>query len=590
MAKLSALLAACLLLQTTSATLWPIPTQEFTQGNKTLWMSENVSLEFGRASDKPESCGSSTDGYGGNELNRFTNAATGSQKIRNAWERTQTALFKNNIVPWKFHPKGSNYEPEWNSGTKIKRVVVTQTGEDVDMPTYSQMKEAYNLTIPDGCDTVYITAESSLGVLHAFHTLEQLFYATARRSRNVWGKGPVKISDSPKFKHRGLNLDVSRQWYPKEAILRTIDALSFNKMNRLHLHATDSQSWPLEIPSMPELAKKGSYAPGLTYSPQDLQEILDFAEARGIQVIVEIDMPGHTTSIAEAYPDLIVGKNKQPNWDTYAAQPPSGSLKLNNKAVEDFTSKLFDDLLPRLNKHTKYYHTGGDEVNKNVYALDPGVGSNEVAKIRPGLQKFIDHVHGGVKKHKMTPFVWEEMLLDWGLNLAKETIVQTWQTDAAAMNATRMGHQIIGGNYNYWYLDCGHGQWLDFGGPNGAQKFYPYNDYCSPRKNWRLIYSYSPDQFLTKEEAKLVLGGEVHIWSEQIDAESLDVTLWPRGSAAAEVLWSGRQDASGKNRTFADASPRLGEFRERLVARGVKAQPVMQLWCHQNLGDCQLDA
>lgn len=81
----------------------------------------------------------------------------------------------------------------------------------------------------------------------------------------------------------------------------------------------------------------------------------------------------------------------------------------------------------------------------------------------------------------------------------------------------------------------------------------------------------------------------MHIWSEQIDPESLDVMLWPRGSAAGEVLWSGRQDDQGVNRTFADASPRLGEIRERMVLRGVKASPFMQLWCFQNNGDCQLN-
>jgi len=110
-----------------------------------------------------------------------------------------------------------------------------------------------------------------------------------------------------------------------------------------------------------------------------------------------------------------------------------------------------------------------------------------------------------------------------------------------------------------------------------------------PPNTFRLIYSYSPTQFLTPEQAKLVLGGEVHIWSEQIDSQSLDMMLWPRGSAAAEVLWSGREDAQGNNRTFADASPRLAEMRERMVARGVRATPVTQLWCLANQGDCALN-
>lgn len=297
-----------------------------------------------------------------------------------------------------------------------------------------------------------------MGILHALTTLQQLFYApTKSRSGGAYGTGPIDIIDTPVFQHRGLNLDVARQWYPKTDILRAVDALSWNKMNRLHLHVTDSQSWPLEIPSMPGLAANGAYAPGLTYTPQDLQEILDFAEARAVEVIIEIDMPGHTTSIAETYPDLIVGRNIQPNWDTYAAQPASGSLKLNNKGVYDFLTKLFADLLPRLKKHSHYFHTGGDEVNSNVYKLDPGVGSDDKLKIQPHLEKFFSHVQKQVSGQGMSPFVWEEMLLDWNLTLPDSTIVQTWRSDEATAQVTKKGFRVIAGNYNYWYLDCGQG-------------------------------------------------------------------------------------------------------------------------------------
>ena len=394
-------------------------------------------------------------------------------------------------MPWKFHPKGSDYEPAPGSGTTITKIIVSSQGDDDEhaAPRYEDLKEAYNITIPAGCSTAYIDAESSLGVLHALSTLEQLFYAAADSRAcggAVYGHGPVTIIDAPKFKHRGLNLDVARQWYPVKTILKTIDALSWNKMNRLHLHITDSQSWPLEIPALPELAKKGAYAPGLTYSPEDLQDILDYAEERGIMVIVEIDMPGHTTSIAESHPELIVGRNIQPNWSKYAAQPPSGSLKLNNKDVRSFLSTLFRDLLPRLNKHSPYFHTGGDEVNANVYELDPGVGSADKLVVQPHLQEFFTHVQGEVKRAGMSPVVWEEMLLDWNMTMSKDAIVQVWQSDEAAIKATEKGHRIIQGNYNYWYLDCGQGQWLDFGGP-AYKTFYPFADYCSPRKNWRFV-------------------------------------------------------------------------------------------------------
>lgn len=100
------------------------------------------------------------------------------------------------------------------------------------------------------------------------------------------------------------------------------------------------------------------------------------------------------------------------------------------------------------------------------------------------------------------------------------------------------------------------------------------------------MYTYDPVAGLTAEEAKFVLGGEVHIWSEQIDAQNLDSTVWPRACAAAEVLWSGRQDEHGNNRTFFDATPRLAELRERMVNWGIAAAPLTQLWCLQNDGDC----
>ncbi|KAI5838376.1 glycoside hydrolase superfamily [Morchella snyderi] len=548
--------------------IWPQPVS-YEHGSTVVWISDDISMTFSGPTNNSEKA---------------------TDKVNQAWDRTKTILLSDSLVPWKFHKRGDNYEPADTNGPKLKNIVIKQTTPETSAPAEYGTDESYNLTIPDAGDSAYITAPTSFGVLHALNTLTQLFYASKKHSSNgVYSPlAPVKVLDKPKFQHRGLNLDVARQWYPKEDILRTIDALAWNKMNRLHLHVTDSQSWPLEIPALPDLAPCGAYAEGLTYTPEDLAEILDFAEKRGVQVIIEIDMPGHTSAIAEAYPELIAGWNIQPNWDRYAAQPPSGSLKLNNEAVRKFLTTLFGDLLPRLRDHTRYFHTGGDEVNKNVYLFDEGIASNATEVLTPALQKFVDHVHSEVRNGKMSPVVWEEMLIDWKLTLPKDVIVQTWISDASTKTAVEKGHRVIAGNYNFWYLDCGNGQWLDFG-PNVYKQFYPFNDYCSPKKNWRLMYSFDPVAGLTSEQAALVLGGEVHAWSEQIDGVSLDSVVWPRASAAGEVLWSGRTDAQGVNRTFADASPRLAEFRERLVLRGVGASPIMQLWCHQNEGDCALN-
>lgn len=132
------------------------------------------------------------------------------------------------------------------------------------------------------------------------------------------------------------------------------------------------------------------------------------------------------------------------------------------------------------------------------------------------------------------------------------------------------------------YLDCGRGAWLNFENGEAYQQFYPFNDWCGPTKSWRLVYSHDPAAGLSEEQAKNVLGGELAVWSETIDPVTLDGIIWPRASAAGEVLWSGRQDASGQNRSQYDASPRLADMRERMVARGVGAAAITQLWCTQS--------
>lgn len=245
-------------------------------------------------------------------------------------------------------------------------------------------------------------------------------------------------------------MDVSRNYYAPSDIMRTIDALSWNKFNRLHLHASDAQSWPLEIPALPELAEKGAYMAGLSYSPEVLRGIQEYGAYRGVEVIIEIETPGHASSVALAYPELIAAFNVQPDWSTYSAEPPTGQLKLNNTAVYNFLDTLWKDLLPRVSQYSSYFHTGGDEVNANVYLLDEGVRSNDSSVIRPLLQKFLDFNHDHVRAAGMTPIVWEEQLLMWNLTLGSDVVVQTWQSDDAVAQTVAKGHKALVGNYGYW--------------------------------------------------------------------------------------------------------------------------------------------
>ncbi|KAI4122937.1 MAG: hypothetical protein LQ338_005544 [Usnochroma carphineum] len=538
------------------------------------------------------------------------NAAASYAIVQAAIQRTQDRLFNDNFVPWKFHPRNSDFEPANNaSQVLVKSVIIQQNQSDsaaILKPRAGEVNERYTLSIT-AAGAVEITSVSSIGILRALETFTQLFYEHSSNGGVYSPYAPVNIIDAPKFGHRGFNMDVARSYYPPSFILHTIDALSWNKFNRLHLHVTDAQSWPLDIPALPNLSIKGAYQAGLSYSREQLAQIQEYAMYRGIEVFLEIDMPGHTSAIALAYPDLITGYNVQPNWGDYAAEPPSGSLKLNSSAVYAFLHTLWEDLLPRVAPYSAYFHTGGDEVKANVYNLDETVRSNATSVLQPLLQKFVDFNHDYVRAAGMTPVVWEEMLLQWNLTLGSDVVVQTWLSDEAVAQTVAKGHKALAGNYNYWvflgllppsplpsdtrmrlliafiriqYLDCGRGSWLD----PITRATSPFLDYCNPFKNWHLVYSYDPLLGIPANSSNLVLGGEVHLWSELADPTNWDSVAWPRAAAAAEVLWSGAKDEQGRNRSLVDAGGRLGEWRERLVGRGIAAGPVQMPFCRMTPG------
>ncbi|KAI1653024.1 glycoside hydrolase family 20 protein [Daldinia decipiens] len=570
-----AVLSLLLLAVTSVQAIWPIP-ESISTGNSTLWIGDVLVVT-----------------YNGDKIPWIRNyIPSGGPKfsskeiVKGGVSRTVKNILDDNYVPWKLYPRLALEQTEpslFQHKTYITWLEIVQTGTDTAKtfkPLAGDVDESYNLTL-NANGKARITAVSSTGVLRALESFSQLFFKHSKGP--IYTKlAPVKISDAPQYDHRGVLLDVSRNYLPLDAIYRTIDALSWSKLNRLHIHATDSQSWPLEIPSLPELHQKGAYAHGKTYSPIDVTAIQTYAIQRGVQAIFEIDSPGHFGIAALSHPELITGWGASP-WTTYCAEPPCGQLKLNEPKVDPFLDTLMDDLLPRLAPYSAYFHTGGDEVNFNEYNLDPTVGTNDSSVIMPLLQKFIDKHHARVRKAGLVPMVWEEIPANYNVTIGDDVVVQSWLGDEAIKSLTANGHKVITSNYNFWYLDCGRGQWLNFAEGESFEGNYPFNDWCGPTKNWRLIYSYDPRAGLTDEEAELVIGGEVGAWAETIDEVNLDSILWPRSSAAGEVLWSGRLDAAGENRTQLDAAPRLAEFRERMLARGVRAEPIQMVYCTQGM-------
>lgn len=505
--------------------------------------------------------------------------------IQAAFARFRSNALSHNFVPSKFYPRGIQFEPDAKQERQWLRSVTVELDDRRTATARQDLldvdQESYILRL-DRDNGARLIANSSLGILHAFETLSQLFlrHSTGKANEAYSPYTPVHIIDRPRFAHRGLNIDIARNAITSEQVMHTIRAMAACKLNRIHIHATDAQSWPLEIPSLPELASKGSYADDQIWTSDMLHSVQHYGAIHGVQVLLEIDMPGHTSSIALAYPELITAFVES-DWQRYSMEPPSGQLKLNSTAVSTFIETLMQDLLPRTKPYSSFFHMGGDELNEAAHGLDDTVRSSDPAVLKPLVQAFVDHVLKTIKKHDMTPIMWEEMLLDWNLQLPEDTIIQTWRTAEALEQVLKKGHRTLFGSSDYWYLDCGFGFWADPDpdDPNSLEE--PYQDSCAPYKPWRHVYSYNPLHGVAEGLQHLIIGGETHMWDELTDSVSMDFKLWPRVAASAEVLWTGPGQKLDESVTR-----RLAEFRERLVRQGVNADVVQMEFCLRNPGSC----
>eukprot|EP00249_Psilotum_nudum_P004406 c17933_g1_i1 orf=1812-2771(+) len=314
-------------------------------------------------------------------------------------------------------------------------------------------------------------------------------------------------------------------------------------------------------------------------------------------------LSGHTASWSGAYPEIVTCLYE--TWMTNAAEPTPGQLNpLHNKTYEvvknviDNVASLFPD---------RFYHGGSDEINSHCWNTSADIqqylASGGTMDSLP--QKFITATYPYITSHEKTVVYWEDVLLSSTVNvsasvLPKETTVLiTWNNGPLNTKLlTAAGYQTIVASADFYYLDCGHGTFLGNDtsvdqqiNPDPATPNYNYGgnggSWCAPYKSWQRIYDYDITYNLTEEEAKLVLGGETVLWSEQADGTVIDGLVWPRTAAMAEALWSGNTDGSGNKRT-AEAINRLNDWRYKMVSRGIAAEPLQPLWCLKHPLQCNL--
>ncbi|KAG0346543.1 hypothetical protein BG004_001468 [Podila humilis] len=501
--------------------------------------------------------------------------------------------------------------------------ILIAADEDEDAPFEISKKSCRSIAETVSSLRGVIRAKTMFGALHAMETFSQLVTNNPHDDTKEIRATPIIIHDRPLFPHRGLLLDSSRNYLSMTSLYRTIDAMAMNKLNVLHWHVIDSPSFPVELDNvkveMPrtardeveggeakltfelplsDLATKGAYNPGMTYSKDNIRQLVEYAMARGIRVLPELDMPGHAWSWSKAFPDITTCLDGYPSYSRFSAEPPSGQLNPVLSKTYKVLDAVYDQVLPLFPDST--FHAGSDEVNFNCWNVTDSIieymNDKGIERTTEGFDKILDGFiakqHAKLRAGNKTPIVWEEPLLNHHsetLANNKDVIVQVWTSAKNIKKVINQGHRVITGSADYWYLDCGFGDWLG--------NWTMGNSWCDPYKSWQKIYSFNPLLGLSTKESKGVLGGEALLWGEQVDDTNLDMKLWPRASAAAEVLWSGNSEDSptklwnGPDQDKdtlrnVEAMTRINEHRFRMLAQKISAEPLMPMWCVQNPGHC----
>ena len=374
-----------------------------------------------------------------------------------------------------------------------------------------------------------LTAPNPLGVMRGLQTFLQLVEVTP----DGYAAPTVHIEDSPRFPWRGLSIDVSRHFITMPVLRRNVDAMAAVKMNVLHLHLSDDQGFRLESKEFPKLQELGT--DGMYYAQTEMRELIAYAADRGIRVVPEFDMPGHSTAWFVGYPELASGSGPyriERRWGIFdPAMDPTreSTYKLLDKFIGEMAT-LFPD---------RYFHIGGDEVNGKEWDANPKIRefmrAHNLKSDQELQQYFTDRVEKIVSKHHKFMVGWDEILTP---GMPKDIVIQSWRGQDSLAEAARQGYRGI--------LSSGY-----------------YLDAMAPAAQHYLVDPLAgADATLTPAQQKLILGGEACMWEEFASDETIESRIWPRAAAIAERLWSPQQvqDVNSMYRRMAAISAHLEEL------------------------------
>jgi hexosaminidase len=370
---------------------------------------------------------------------------------------------------------------------------VVELGED----------ESYSLEI--AALGAKLTAPTTLGAMHGLQTLLQLVVDTP----TGFAVPVVSIQDKPRFPWRGLMIDAGRHFIPLDVLKRNLDGMVVVKMNVFHWHLSENQGFRVESKKFPKLHEMGS--DGLFYTQEEIRELIAYAHERGIRVIPEFDMPGHSTAWFVGYPDLASAPGP------YTIERKWGVFDPAMDPTRESTYKFLDEFIGEMTKlfPDQFFHIGGDEVNGKQWDANPKIQefmhSHDI-KDNASLQSyFTARVQKIVSKHGKTMLGWDEILQP---GFPKDVVIQSWRGQESLAQAAKLGYRgILSSGY---YIDL-----ID-----SAAKHYSVDPASGAAAN------------LSPEESARILGGEDTMWSEYVSPENVDSRIWPRTAPIAERLWS----------------------------------------------------
>eukprot|EP00040_Diaphanoeca_grandis_P018300 m.96192 g.96192 ORF g.96192 m.96192 type:complete len:609 (+) comp26874_c0_seq1:62-1888(+) len=481
-----------------------------------------------------------------------------------------------------------------NSRTSVLTNILSGCDVNVSNPSLElslQTDESYVLTIP-ASGLCAINAPTVYGAMHGMETLVQLVNQTDRTIQ------PAHVADEPRFPFRATMIDTARHWLPVQSILNHIDAMAVVKMNVMHWHLVDSQSFPFVSTSYPQLSAQGAFHPTEVYTHQDITTIVQAAKQRGIRIIPEIDTPGHVWAGFAAIDGLLTTCYNSKT----GAVTGTGPLDPTKDSTYTFLETLFGEITTLFDE--KMFMVGGDEVDYSCWLSNPSVvafvhakgWSNSSTQGMAELESmYFQRLLAILAGQQRSVMCWEE-LFDNGLTLAKDTVINVWRGGWQYCHKTTSGSSAAQTN-----LTCSHdpdkipsswfgnmrvrdNSWTDTMAKAAAAGHHtvlssPYylnavNSGSNFDEDWPFYYTVEPTAFDSTlgdvEKEQSVSGVEACLWTCWVNAANFGPRFWPRAAAVAERGWSAKETTS-----IDDFRRRLHKLTCEFTSRGLPAEPLI---------------